>query len=85
MRHNMLVGLALAGLASSGLSLSASGTDIMSDDEGLPRKPRPQPKRRNARPEPKPDHPAMPEGGWPESRQVRRARERRSKETSDAE
>ncbi len=35
----------------------------------------PKPKRKSGKPSYTP-HPAMPEGGWPETRQQRRARER---------
>jgi hypothetical protein len=65
MRSNLIAGLSLA---SMGLIPSvASKATTPARKKHKPAKPKHQ------------DHAAMPEGGWPESRQVRRARERYGK------
>jgi len=62
MRSFLGMGIVLASLS---LSEPSSATALPSEK-----------KRKRSAPVSCDDHPAMPEGGWPESRQVRRARER---------
>jgi len=74
-RTAMLMGLAVASLGLGGLTASRlrSDDDMLGDDIMPP--PGPPMKKRKPVIDRTP-HPAMPEGGWPETRQQRRARER---------